>query len=85
MVDYYSTRSIEELLVLLRAAEDRLNGGAIVAVSQAGSSVSKQHDARSSVERDIVRLRYSLYLRDSTTYADPYAEQVRTTRPYYLE
>ncbi len=88
-VDYYPNKSIGELQTILATLQDRQTKGALVEVAAGGvksmRQVGRSGDART--ETEILRVLYSLYLRDSAnggnTYANPYANRVRRTVPSY--
>lgn len=83
-VDYYPQKSVEELTSLLETLQNRQTKGAITEVVAAGVKTSREVGmGNSRVEKEILRVLYSMHLRDPDTYDDPYASRIRRTRARY--
>ena len=87
-VDYYVGRSVEELTVLLRAAQERKARGNVVEVSAAGVRTVRDFAKNTQVEREIFDLRYALHVRaagtdDAAKWPDPALERISRTRTRY--
>lgn len=84
MLDYYPQKSEQELLALLDSLQKRQIKGGITEVTAAGVRTMKDFKAGNSrVEVEIRRVLFSLHLRDSDVYDDPYASRIRRTRARY--
>lgn len=83
-VDYYPQKSVEELLVFLDSLQKRQVKGGITEVLAAGVKTSREFGPTNSrTEKEMLRVMYSLHLRDPNEYDDPYASRIRRTRARY--
>lgn len=83
-VDYYPQKSVADLLAILDTLQKRQTKGGITEVLAAGVKTSREFvPGNSRVETEILRVMYSLHLRDPATYDDPYASRIRRTRARY--
>jgi hypothetical protein len=83
MVNYYPQKSADELLVMLDALQKRATTGFVSQTSAAGLQQIRSFQNGASVAVEIKRVLYSLWKKDSETYANPYASRIRRTRPNY--
>jgi 3-deoxy-D-arabino-heptulosonate 7-phosphate (DAHP) synthase class II len=85
-VEYYPNKSAEELLAILEKLQARQTAGTITEFSAAGvRTVKTVAPGTARIETEIKRVLYSLFLRDGTTYANPYAQQIKRTRVRYTQ
>ena len=83
-VDYYPQKSVADLLGILDGLQKRQTRGGITEVVAAGVKTTREFGmGNSRAEKEILRVLYSLHLRDSGTYDDPYASRIRRTRARY--
>lgn len=83
-VDYYPQKSVADLLAILATLQKRQTNGGITEVLAAGvKTVREFGTGNSRIEKEILRVLYSLHLRDPSTYDDPYASRIRRTRARY--
>lgn len=84
-VDFYFGRTAAELLVLLRAAQDRKARGNLTEVSAAGVRTVRDFSKNQSVEAEIFNIRKALWRLDPDSYPDPALERITRTRAYYRD
>jgi len=82
-VDYYPQKSVEELLVILSAIQDRASVGRISMVQSSGMSTMRTVQGSDRTAVEIRRVLYSLHRRDPVTYTDPHADRVTRTEAVY--
>ena len=82
-VDYYVSKSENELLLLLDSLQRRATQGVIASTSAAGVQQIRSFTQGSRVETEIKRVLYSLFKRNPIDYSDPYASMIRRTRAHY--
>jgi len=82
-VDYYPQKSVDELLAILDAVQKRASTGVVFFTTAAGVQNQRSFQGASPTAVEIRRILYSLFLRDSVTYANPYASRTRRTRARY--
>lgn len=88
-VDFYLGKSTAELLDLLKKVQARQANGNLTEFMGAGIRGRRDFQGASATETEIIRLQYSLYLRDQALdtptgdYPNPYDQRVRSTRARY--
>jgi hypothetical protein len=85
-VDYYVNQTVQQLEVLLAAAQQRKARGNVIEAMAAGVRTRREFASMRGVEDEIFNLRYSLFLRSAKTdspYANPCLERIRRTRARY--
>jgi len=82
-VDYYPQKTEEELLALLKAVQARGTDGQVFFTTVIGMQTQKSFQGAARPEVEIRRIRYSLFLKNPDTYANPYTERTRRTRANY--
>lgn len=84
-VDYYPQKSVADLTVILEQLQKRQTNGSITEVLAAGVKTTREFSGggNSRVETEILRVLYSLHLRDPDNFDDPYASRIRRTRARY--
>jgi hypothetical protein len=83
-VDYYPQKSVADLLAILDTLQKRQVKGGITEVLAAGVKTTREFGpGNSRAEKEILRVMYSMHLRDPNTYDDPYASRIRRTRARY--
>jgi hypothetical protein len=86
-VDYYFGKSIAELSKLLTALQARKAAGNVTEVLAAGVRTYKDYTGNNDLDKSILDVRWSLYLRAQQVgdddakalYTNPYLERVRAT------
>lgn len=83
-VDYYPQKSVADLLLILDGLQKRQTKGGITEVVAAGVKTARQFGmGNSRIQTEMLRVMYSMHLRDPDTYDDPYASKIRRTRARY--
>ena len=82
-VDYYPQLSEEQLLVMLTSLQNRGTTGEVVFTTFAGVQTQKTFEGGERVGLSMRRVLYSLHLRNSAAYENPYTQRVRVTLPTY--
>jgi hypothetical protein len=82
-VNYYPNKTLVELRDILTRLQDRQLKGGITQVAAAGVNTVRSFDKSSKTEQEILRVRYALFLKDPTHWANPYGEKITRTRAWY--
>jgi len=79
-VNYYVTKTEDELKVMLDALQKRTTTGFVSQTSAAGLQQIRSFQGGSRVEVEIKRVLYSLFVLLPGIYANPYTSRIRRTR-----
>jgi len=82
-VNYYVTKTEDELLVLLDSLQKRGTTGYVTQTSAAGLQQIRSFQNSGQVDREIRRVLYSLWKLNPSDYDNPYSQRIRRTRPNY--
>ncbi len=82
-IDYYPNLAVDELLPKLTSLQKRATEGLVNFTTAAGIQSQKTFQGAGPVSVEIRRVLYSLHLKDSDTFKNPYAQRVRRTRALY--
>jgi ubiquitin-protein ligase len=79
--DWYPTKTVEELLTVLAALQDRQINGTITEVAAAGVRTVKSAPPSGDLDTLIDRVLFSLHVKNPAEY--PYTPKIKRTRTAY--
>ncbi len=82
--DYYPNKDEDELLPILSSLQKRASEGVVYFSTITGLQQQRSFQGAARTEVEIKRVLYSLFLRNSSAYADPYVSRIRRVRARYL-